>query len=52
MPEIVFQGKISTLQFSCFLINGIAVGIAARIGNKIIDNKSNFLPIGYLESSV
>jgi glutathionylspermidine synthase len=52
MPEIVFQGKISTLQFSCFLINGIAVGIAARIGNKIIDNTSKFLPIGYLESSV
>ena len=52
MPEIVFQGKISTLQFSCFLINGIAVGLAARIGNKIIDNTSKFLPIGYLESSV
>ncbi len=52
MPETVFQGNNFTLQFSCFLINGIAVGVSARIGSKIIDNTAKFLPIGYLEKSL
>lgn len=48
MPKILFDENIYTLQFSCFLVNGISLGVSARIGSKIIDNSAKFLPIGYL----
>ena len=47
MPSIQHQGKIHSLQFSCFLMNGIAAGVGVRIGDTVIGNTSKFLPIGY-----
>lgn len=47
LPTVNVEGKTYNLQFSCFLINGIAVGVAARVGEKILNNTSIFLPIGY-----
>ena len=50
MPEIMLDNQIYTLQFSCFLVNGIPTGVGARIGDRVISNTSRFLPIGILSS--
>lgn len=34
LPTIQIEGDISTLQLSCFLANGIAIGISSRVGNQ------------------
>lgn len=47
LPTIELDGDEFTLQYSCFLVNGIATGIGARIGNTVIGNTSYFLPLGY-----
>ena len=46
LPTIMVEKEEYKLQFSCFLINGIAEGVAARIGKDVINNNSKFLPIG------
>ena len=50
MPEIMLGNQTYTLQFSCFLVNGIPTGVGARIGDRVISNTSSFLPIGILSS--
>jgi glutathionylspermidine synthase len=50
MPEIMLDNQTYTLQFSCFLVNGIPTGVGARIGDRVISNTSSFLPIGILSS--
>ena len=47
LPTIKVQGEEYKLQLSCFLINGIAEGVAARIGSDVINNHSKFMPIGF-----
>jgi glutathionylspermidine synthase len=49
LPTIQIAGKASTLQLSCFLINGIAAGISARVGDVVIGNMSKFLPVCYAQ---
>ncbi|MBA3922607.1 MAG: glutathionylspermidine synthase family protein [Nostocaceae cyanobacterium] len=48
LPIIKLAGEEYKLQLSCFLINGIAEGVAARIGFDVIGNNSKFMPIGFL----
>ncbi|MFS0518479.1 glutathionylspermidine synthase family protein [Nostoc sp. UIC 10607] len=47
LPIIKVEGEEYRLQLSCFLINGVAEGVAARIGKDVINNNSKFLPIGF-----
>lgn len=47
LPQLNWNQTNYTLQFSCFIVNGIATGVGARIGEKIITNNSKFIPIGY-----
>jgi len=46
LPTIHLDEEEWTLQYSCFLVNGKAIGVAARIGKRVISNLSHFLPIG------
>jgi glutathionylspermidine synthase len=46
LPTIDLQGDTYILQISCFVINGKATGIAARIGDRVITNHAYFLAIG------
>jgi glutathionylspermidine synthase len=46
LPTIDLQDDTYTLQISCFVINGKATGIAARIGDRVITNHAYFLAIG------
>ena len=45
LPTIDLHGATYTLQISCFIINGKATGIAARIGGRVITNHAYFLAI-------
>ncbi|RUS93981.1 glutathionylspermidine synthase [Dulcicalothrix desertica PCC 7102] len=47
LPCAFTEGEEYKLQLSCFLINGIPEGVAARIGKDVISNNSKFIPIGY-----
>ncbi|MCY6494256.1 glutathionylspermidine synthase family protein [Leptolyngbya sp. GGD] len=47
LPTVKLNGKHETLQLSCFLMNGVAAGISARVGDKVIGNLSKFLPVCY-----
>ncbi|WP_066425130.1 glutathionylspermidine synthase family protein [Anabaena sp. 4-3] len=46
LPLIKVEEEEYKLQLSCFLINGVAEGVAARIGKDVINNHSKFMPIG------
>ncbi|MBD1847813.1 glutathionylspermidine synthase family protein [Cyanobacteria bacterium FACHB-63] len=48
LPMINLEGKSLTLQLSCFVMNGIATGVSARVGDKVIGNLSKFLPVCYV----
>jgi glutathionylspermidine synthase len=45
LPTVPIDGESLTLQLSCFLLNGIATGISARIDDVVIGNLSRFLPV-------
>ncbi|BAZ18916.1 glutathionylspermidine synthase-like protein (plasmid) [Calothrix sp. NIES-4071] len=47
LPCAYVEGNEYKLQLSCFLINGIPEGVAARIGRDVISNNSKFIPVGY-----
>lgn len=49
LPTIDVEGEALTLQLSCFLMNGVAAGISARVGDKVIGNLSKFLPVCYAQ---
>ncbi|HEY9661781.1 MAG TPA: glutathionylspermidine synthase family protein [Allocoleopsis sp.] len=47
LPTVELGGSPYTLQFSCFLVNGVPIGLGARVGDVVIDNTSSFLALGY-----
>jgi glutathionylspermidine synthase len=47
LPQITLDNQTYTLQYSCFLINGKATGVAVRVDHDVISNTSKFIPIGY-----
>ena len=51
LPTIDLDDETYTLQLSCFVINGKATGVAARIGDRVIADNSYFLAIGLEDES-
>ena len=47
LPKVALEEERYTLRISCFLINGIAMSVTARVGEQIINNTSKFLSIEY-----
>ncbi len=50
LPTVELEGELATLQLSCFLMNGVAAGISARVGDAVIGNLSKFLPVCFSQA--
>jgi glutathionylspermidine synthase len=50
LPTTRVEQQEYTVQYSCFLVNGIPTGVGARIGDRIIGSTCRFLPLGYADS--